>query len=452
MTGATAARRRPLLALRHGYRSIPVLQLAAAADGLCDLLWVVDSDDPEVAATGRLLRRLGTVVDVRGLDDDEAVAAVAAHRPGGVAAFRDEDLVPTARLAAHCGLPFHTPELALRLADKWEQRQSLRAGGVPVPAVWQLPGVRDRSTCATVARRATYPAVLKPRAGSGSRHTVLVRDAGELLDVLAWLDRRPDAAEPMVVEEYLPGWPGAERRPFADYVSVETVADGERLHHLAVTGRLHPARSFRETGFFVPSHLDGDAHEAVVAAADDALRALGVRFGCVHTEVKLTPAGPRVIEVNGRLGGGVAEMLSAAAGVDLLRLGLRLAIGERVPLDAPVVCERIGYRLFLQPPVSARRVRRIGDLRPLGAVPGVESVSVHLGPGEPVDPTQGTRAFVVAVVGAAQDHDEVLAVNRRMYEQAAVDYDEAGFDDEAGLDDEAGFEQRATAAVASCVA
>ncbi|MHB1776110.1 MAG: ATP-grasp domain-containing protein [Acidimicrobiales bacterium] len=446
MTAAAATGRRRLLAVRHGYRSIPVLQLAAAADGLCDLLLVVDGADPEVAATGRLLRRLGTVVDVHGLDDAQAVAAVAAHRPTGVTAFRDEDLVPTARLAADCGLPFHTPELALRLADKWEQRRALRAGGVPVPAVWPLPAVRDPATRAAVARCATYPAVVKPRAGSGSRHTLLVGDAGELVEVLAWLDRRPDAAEPMVVEEYLPGWPGAERRPFADYVSVETVADRGRLHHLAVTGRLHPAASFRETGFFVPSHLDGEAQDAVVAAADDALRALGVAVGCVHTEVKLTPDGPRVIEVNGRLGGGVAEMLSVSAGVDLLRLDLQLALGERVRLETPIACERIGYRLFLQPPVSARRVRGIGDLRQLGAVPGVESVSVHLGPGEPVDPSQGTRAFVLAVVGAAQDHDEVLAVNRTMYELAAVDYDEAAGTSASTVD------ETAPTKVASCVA
>ena len=62
--------------------------------------------------------------------------------------------------------------------------------------------------------------------------------------------------------------------------------------------------------------------------ATAALRALGVRTGGFHTEIKLTPDGPRVIEVNGRLGGGVPEMLLQASGESLMRLSMRVALGE----------------------------------------------------------------------------------------------------------------------------
>ena len=44
------------------------------------------------------------------------------------------------------------------------------------------------------------------------------------------------------------------------------------------------------------------------------IEALGVSTGCLHTEVKFTPDGPEIIEVNGRVGGGVPEMLERAAG------------------------------------------------------------------------------------------------------------------------------------------
>ena len=112
------------------------------------------------------------------------------------------------------------------------------------------------------------------------------------------------------------------------------MADGA-ISHLALTGRFPPAGNFRETGFFIPAALDAGSRSAVLDLATRAIDALGVRTGCLHTEVKFTPEGPRIIEVNGRLGGGVPEMLERAAGVGLLDLTLRVALGEPVSVDGP---------------------------------------------------------------------------------------------------------------------
>ena len=79
--------------------------------------------------------------------------------------------------------------------------------------------------------------------------------------------------------------------------------------------------------------------------------------GGSHTEVKLTPDGPRVIEVNGRLGGGIPEMLFQASGESIMRLSMRIALGERIVLGDPVPCSRIGWRFSTNrrcPPVRWR--------------------------------------------------------------------------------------------------
>lgn len=416
---------RPVLVVPHGHRSIPVLQLAAAAEPLCDLVWLVRSDEPGVGSTRRLLSRLGDVIDVAGLSADAVARAVARYRPTGVVGFRDEDLMPLATLAERLDLPFHRPTVAEGLADKAAQRRALRAARLDVPRLWAVPARRTGSAVADLVRRAHFPAVLKPRRGSGSRHTFRVAEPTDLVAVLAWLDREPDGAEEMVLEEYLPSRADVASRRFADYVSVETMVVEGRIHHLALTGRLHPAPSFRETGFFLPSDLATDEREAALAVATSALEALDVRTGCLHTEVKLTPDGPRVIEVNGRMGGGVADLVAAASGVDLLHLVLRLALGQSVEVDGLVACRRIGFRLFLQPPPSACAVRAIDGLGALRRLPGVADVAVHVPPGEAVDPLQGTRAFVLAVSGAARHHAEVAAVERRMYDVAGVVYEHA---------------------------
>ena len=41
-----------------------------------------------------------------------------------------------------------------------------------------------------------------------------------------------------------------------------------------------------------------------------------------------------MIELNGRIGGGVPEMLADATGVQLLPIALRIALGETIVFDA----------------------------------------------------------------------------------------------------------------------
>jgi hypothetical protein len=62
------------------------LQIAEAASGLCEILWLVDESVPENAFTSRLLRKLGTVVDVAGLS------------PAGIASFSTAGARPRHRL------------------------------------------------------------------------------------------------------------------------------------------------------------------------------------------------------------------------------------------------------------------------------------------------------------------------------------------------------------------
>ena len=151
------------------------------------------------------------------------------------------------------------------------------------------------------------------------------------------------AAPELVLEEYLQDRPEAAGHHFADYVSVESVVSDGRVSHLAITGRFPPAEPFRETGFFIPCAFDEDECAAIAELATAAVRALGVEVGSLHTEVKLTPQGPRVIELNGRIGGGVPEMLADATGIELLPLAMRVALGESIAFDedAAVLADRL---------------------------------------------------------------------------------------------------------------
>ena len=228
----------------------------------------------------------------------------------------------------------------------------------------------------------------------------------------------------MVLEGYLADDPARTDEPYASYVSVESVVADGHISHLALTGRFPVAENFRETGFFIPAALnDGDARDAL-ALATSAIEALQVRTGCLHTEVKFTPEGPRVIEVNGRVGGGVPEMLdrATAAQFGLVEMILRISLGEIIRVDGPVATERIGYRFFLQPPAVSATVASISGVDTVSDHPGVDTITVHQGPGADLDWRDGSRNHIMAVVGSTETYAELQAVDRLLNKEVTVSY------------------------------
>jgi D-alanine-D-alanine ligase-like ATP-grasp enzyme len=391
-----------------------------AASGLCEILWLIDESIPENALTSRLLRKVGTVVNLAGLSLGETVSVLREHSPDGVVAYSDEDIVLLASIAEELGLDYHTPEVARRLVDKLTQREALREGGVPSPLCWQVPADRDPAAVRALAARVEFPAVLKPRTGSGSEYITPVADAGDLVRQVAMLPPQAGGSIGMLVEQYLPGLATAPSERFGDYVSVESLVAAGEISHVAVTGRFPLAEPFRETGAFIPAGLPHAQLAAVLEVATAALRALGVRTGDFHTEIKLTPDGPRVIEVNGRLGGGIPEMLHQASGVSLFDLSMRAALGEPVVVDGPVPCARVGWRFVFPPPTSARRVVSVGGLDRLAELAGVNAIFVNRSPGDPVDWREGTGGYVYEVSGVSADYDGLLEIDRFLHEEVSI--------------------------------
>lgn len=411
---------RPRVAIAYGPRSVSVMQLAQAAANHCDVIWLVDGRIEEMAPTARLLKRFGPVVDTGGMTPREAAEALAPHAPAGLVTYFDTGMVALAEMAAHLGLRFHHPDVARTLVDKARQREVLGNAGIDGPGWVVLPDGPGAQAVAAIPASFRWPVVIKPRSESGSHHTFL---AGSPEEAAGLVDSVGPGREELVAEEYLPGDPRFEGGTYADYFSVESLVSAGNFSHVAVTGRFPPAPTFRETGFFIPAILPADVQRASVELAERAARAIGVRDGCLHTEVKITPDGPRIIEVNGRLGGGIPDMLELAAGVSLLEHSFRIALGQDPRIDGPLACDRVGYRFFLQPPQITATVAAVDGLQRVADHPGVDNVTVHRGPGAVVDWKDGTRVFVVAVVGSAPDHEHVLEVDRMLREDVSVSYE-----------------------------
>jgi carbamoyl-phosphate synthase large subunit len=172
----------------------------------------------------------------------------------------------------------------------------------------------------------TYPAVVKPRRGSGSRGVVIVDSAA----ALAALDRSPS----LILQEFLPG----------EEYSVDVLADA--------TGRVIASvprlRARVDSGVSVGGRTVHDPE--VERFGRVVAQATGVTY-VANVQCRRDAEGvPALLEVNPRMPGTLG--LTIASGVDMPRLALASLLGK--PLPAKVdFCERAVVRFlderFLDP-------------------------------------------------------------------------------------------------------
>lgn len=415
------AGRRPKLLVAFATDSIGAMDIADAVSPLCEVVWLVDMSSPELDHHVRLLRKLGQVVDTSGRSPQEVAAGLTSVEPCGLVTFHDEAMVELAQIAEALGLLFVSPSVAETLVDKYLQRAALAAAGMEVPEVWAIPGDAQRGDIDEAVAAVRYPAVLKPRRGLSSRLVQPVLSASDLARALGELSP-DDLTAGMMVEEYLEGCDPAPSPDFADYISVETLVSRSVVSHVAVSGRFSLTPPLREHGLFIPCDYPDAEQVAVLEVATAAVKALGVTNGCLHTEIKCTPKGPRVIEVNGRVGGGVPYMVRRATGFDIFEALIRVACGDQVMVQGPVATHQIAYHFIVQAPMSATKVLAIEGLGQLQALDGVESVLLNRAPGDHLDWRQGAQHAMFFVDGVAGDYAQLKAVDRYIREEVAISY------------------------------
>jgi biotin carboxylase len=383
------------IAIVHHRRSFFPLDLRQSIGADLQPIWVLPQPDSAAPPLRRLLRRAGPVVDVGGLDIDRAVALLAAERPDGIITFVDDAHELTAALAARLSLRYLAEDAAHVVADKGRQRAALRAAGVAGPRFWTIPAGVQGAALAKAAREVVYPAVLKPTAGSGGRGIRWLSAPEELVALY-----EPDT--PVVVEEYLSDTADRDLR-FASYLSVESAVSHGQISHVALCGRFPLASPFRETGFFLPAAVDPSRHAPLLRLAEAAIRSLAITTGMMHTEIKLSSAGPRVIEVNPRLGGRPPMLLRSVSETNLFRMACLIALGDEVSFSELVPTREIGFCRLIQPPDTARSVRAVRGVHEVSCTPGVDQVILSHPPGDPVDWREGSAGQVVAIHGRVPD-------------------------------------------------
>ena len=387
----------PRLAVLYDANVVSLLKVYEASRDLCRILWVVGWSGNESA--DRALTRFGDVVDVSGMNETEAVSRVVRSEPDGVVVFNDAPIKFASAIAEELGLPFHSRHTAELLSDKVAQRVALGAAGLPVPI---FAAVQRGNIDVDVP----YPAVLKPRSGAGSRDTFRVDNLDQVNDAL----KGCSPTEEFILEELLPDRTSPQRLA-SDVVSVESIVRDGRIEHLIVTGRFPFAPPFRETGSFMPSDLATAEREEVCALASAASNALSIRHGLLHTEIKMTPTGPRVVEVNGRTGGGIRALMSRLGGPPMTLWAAQLALGRDVGPIPTFERTPIAFFRFVVAPEAATRLKALSGVEGLRDLKGIDEFVQKLQPGAMVDSRRSTwDEHALQIDGLVNSYAELLTL------------------------------------------
>lgn len=330
----------------------------------------------------------------------EALAPVAAASGlDAVITVSEQHTLAVAEAGARLGLP-HTALDAVRLTrDKFGARRRLARAGIPQPG-YRLAATVQEAVAA--ARDLRCPVVVKPVDGSASVNVGVAEDlaqAAEYAEKILAVDgygRSAPAARRVLIEEYMSG----------PVVSCETLsADGHHLV-LGITDRELTALPHQvELGGCFPAPV-AEA-EQVAAVCRAALDAIGFDLGAAHTELVLTPDGPRIVEINGRLAGGLMPFVfGAALGRSLYADLVDVITTRTLPRLAPtglvagirsLVAERGGRLAAIEP-------------SPLRERPGVVDYEIRRKVGDHVHPPRNNRDRCGSVITLAPTAREARAL------------------------------------------
>ena len=309
---------------------------------------------------------------------DRAFAAIQASdlHFDGIGTFWDLAGPLTALLAEALGLPGH-PLLSVGFSrNKIFTREVCMEAGIPSPRFFRIKSSADLERAAA---HVGFPAVLKPISGASSaaayrvddEHMLLRRYTQTMNAVEGHLKtsgvHSDDEREQiwangfdMTLEEFLDG----------EEFDIDCLLSEGELVYTSVTRDL-PQPYLREVGSQTPPAFPLDKQAELVAFTGTVLQALGFTDGAFHVELKYTSNGPRLIEVNARIGGGPIYQLNRRVwGVDLVEQYLMTRLGLPIrPQKAPqpltclitsdLTCPHSGVVAradFLQPIAGHRQV------------------------------------------------------------------------------------------------
>ena len=330
------------------------LELIREAKAMGVLTVVIDPQkDPPGKAESDFFYR------VDGNDYETTKAIALRHNVNGIVTGQMErPMRLMARLAQDLGYIFHAPAVVERSLDKWLMKIAFMEHSVPCAKGILLKP--EEALDKNVITGLNFPVIIKPRDAFSSRGVYKINKFEDLSKYLA--ESRSYASNgDVLIEEFLEG---------KEY-SVETLTWHGVTTIIQYTEKIiTPYPNTVEMGHIQPADLTENEKEGIKTVVISGINSLGIDNSAAHSEVMLTSAGPKIIEIGARLGGDFigSYLTKASTGISMDKAAVQVALGIKPQLRFPI--KKYSMVKYIELPFS-KRVEKILELNNLYNVPGL---------------------------------------------------------------------------------
>ena len=242
---------------------------------------------------------------------------------GVLTAATDYGVLTAAYIAKELSLRGLDYEVASLIKNKYKVRRRLYEASVDDTA--EAYEVSLDTDISALSKKITFPVMVKPCDGSGSRGASRV-DVAEDFAAACKFAMDASITHRATVESFIFG---------KEYGAETLVVDGEP-HVLSIMRKwMTEPPYYAELGHAIPTDLPPEVEERAKCCVKSAIKALGVNFGSVNMDMLITASGSiHIIDVGARMGGNMIgpSIIPYGTGVDYMANMIRNAVGDGVDL------------------------------------------------------------------------------------------------------------------------
>ena len=333
-----------------------------------------------------------------------------------VLGVNDGTAVLASTISEALGLPTNSIASVRAASNKQTMRSLLQKAKLPCPN-FVVVGIDEKSE--NIIPKVTFPCVLKPLTLSGSCGVIRADDQESfqnaftrIVHLLKTFERTEQeaASRQILIEDFIPG----------TEVALEGLLTKDTFHPLALFDKPDPLDGpyFEETIYVTPSRLPPNTQTRITESLAKAARAIGLREGPVHGELRINDQDIWVIEVAARsIGGKCSRMLEFGTGKSLEELILLHALGQ----DLPSLDLTKGAGGVMMIPIPQEGVlERIDGQKEAEQVPGVEELVMTAEPGDHLIPLPEGKRYLGFILARGEKPEEVEETLRESHRQLTV--------------------------------
>ncbi|MEM7564051.1 MAG: ATP-grasp domain-containing protein [Pseudomonadota bacterium] len=311
-------------------------------------------------------------------------------------------------LGQHLGLPQNS-QIAAELTQRKDLgREALKVSDCNVP---DFQVIKSNAPDPDMLRVA-FPLVIKPLGLSASRGVIRANNRQEFVDACRRVDSilqnshlKGYSREHLLIESYIEG---------DEYAVEGFITDGE-FQLLTVFDKPEPLEGpyFEETYYITPSRLTAHQQELLRTEVAKCCAAYGLSQGPIHAELRMSPAGPTLLELAARtIGGQCGQLIEFSLQQKLEELVIKGMCGLPLSLGN----ERDSAGVLMIPIRQSGILKRVEGLTEAMQVKHVRDVEIHISPGYEMIPLPEGASYLGFIFAQAPDFNQTYQALKTAFE------------------------------------